>query len=717
MARSRSGRAARRADARWWRRTAPQRRLQRRHRLQRGQSLVIFAISLTVLMGVVGLAIDVLRAYDLYGREHRAAEAAALAGVLYMPNFYNTVYTTTPIPGVTTAKSAISEALQLTYNDGFGDGMTAPSSCTAPNTSMEVTVCKADPSLGIQSDTALQVTITEPIDVFFLSLVGINSITVSATSAADFLPGLDLGSTNPNDPRSYYWSDGGECNNKPVPPPSCSGGLHDFASAINGPAELKQSGDPYVNCEEGPSYSTTPDVSAATGPLVSNAYTGILTNHPQNPSPNCGTANPDQQPGGFAGPETAGTSHPGAHNYFIQAPQLESVWVFNPSYVPTEPSSCNGYQLPDQFEQDLSSCTTYYTKYSSPGDSAGVPYSPGNWNDPRLYFQVTYTLYSVPVLYDRTGDQEWACPPPATTPPSISCQPQIPYDAMGGNPCGGTGNIYSLPTPSQPSGSCVSGASANQNGWVKVADDIGPSTGNLKGLYRLAVEATAYDPFSATDGGACGLFNCGWGVHAYGIKLCPDKYAAPNNVDGCWGSPPPAGTSIRPWNNVDVILLFNNANLTNQIPLADLPANFAGRTITVSVFNPGISHGHSGNIYFLLNPPLTSDTGQTNPPIPISTGPPTTTPGIYYPTWLRTASFPGSVGTGLLSVQTSARTGGSGPGDGIYHGLWITATVVLPPGYLGGQWWLNVYNDAGKDFNEFTASFSLAGGSPIHIIL
>src|SRR5260221_3023157 len=56
---------------------------------QRGQTLVIFALSLTVLIGFAGLAIDVLRTYDLYAHEERAAEAGALAGVIYMPNFYS----------------------------------------------------------------------------------------------------------------------------------------------------------------------------------------------------------------------------------------------------------------------------------------------------------------------------------------------------------------------------------------------------------------------------------------------------------------------------------------------------------------------------------------------------------------------------------------------------------------------------------------------------
>src|SRR5260370_35424318 len=56
---------------------------------QRGQTLIIFALSLTVLLGLAGLAVDATRAYDLYARRARAPEAGALAGVLDMPNNYS----------------------------------------------------------------------------------------------------------------------------------------------------------------------------------------------------------------------------------------------------------------------------------------------------------------------------------------------------------------------------------------------------------------------------------------------------------------------------------------------------------------------------------------------------------------------------------------------------------------------------------------------------
>ena len=56
----------------------------------RGQTLLIFVLTFTSLLGVMGLAIDTVRVYDLYARMQRAAEAGALAGVIYMPNNYTT---------------------------------------------------------------------------------------------------------------------------------------------------------------------------------------------------------------------------------------------------------------------------------------------------------------------------------------------------------------------------------------------------------------------------------------------------------------------------------------------------------------------------------------------------------------------------------------------------------------------------------------------------
>jgi Flp pilus assembly protein TadG len=90
-----------------------QRRKRARRRWERGQTLVIFALTLTVLLGLAGLTIDVARAYDLYARMLRAAEAGALAGVVYLPNHYNTVRNGD-------VDSAILRASKEVVKNGFG---------------------------------------------------------------------------------------------------------------------------------------------------------------------------------------------------------------------------------------------------------------------------------------------------------------------------------------------------------------------------------------------------------------------------------------------------------------------------------------------------------------------------------------------------------------------------------------------------------------------
>src|SRR5690348_16642399 len=133
----------------------------------RGQSIIIFALTLTVLLGFAGLAIDVARIYDLYARMQRAAEAGVLAGVLYMPNNYNTGL---PSPG--DGFTAISRASQETVKNGFGTALppttTGATACPTPFTATEVSVC---PVAGKPND--LRVAITETTPLALLSALGL----------------------------------------------------------------------------------------------------------------------------------------------------------------------------------------------------------------------------------------------------------------------------------------------------------------------------------------------------------------------------------------------------------------------------------------------------------------------------------------------------------------------------------------------------------------
>src|SRR5438445_4971484 len=56
-----------------------------RHKAVRGQILIVIALLLPVLLGATALAVDIAVFYYQWGQLQNAADAAALAGVMYLP--------------------------------------------------------------------------------------------------------------------------------------------------------------------------------------------------------------------------------------------------------------------------------------------------------------------------------------------------------------------------------------------------------------------------------------------------------------------------------------------------------------------------------------------------------------------------------------------------------------------------------------------------------
>src|SRR6185437_11197533 len=121
--------------------------------------------------------------------------------------------------------------------------------------------------------------------------------------------------------------------------------LQYFMATMDGPAELKESGDPMVNCAEGPS-----EISGTDSNISTFTYNGYPTNHSpwsdaskgvSSISQYCGEptvggshGNEDYQPNGYDGPMTDGTTHPGGYNYQIyvgSGVSNASVWIYNPN--------------------------------------------------------------------------------------------------------------------------------------------------------------------------------------------------------------------------------------------------------------------------------------------------------------------------------------------------------------------------------------------------
>ncbi|GEM_PF-1184675 len=135
----------------------------------RGQMLVLFVVSIFVLTGITAVVVDISWYWANTLRVQRAADAAALAGVVWLPG----------APG-----SAYSTAATTATQNGYTDGVNG------------VTVYAIKDSLNSRR---LFVTVTAPVNTFFMKIFGIQSLTASRTSKAEYVLPVPMGS-----PENYY---------------------------------------------------------------------------------------------------------------------------------------------------------------------------------------------------------------------------------------------------------------------------------------------------------------------------------------------------------------------------------------------------------------------------------------------------------------------------------------------------------------------------------
>lgn len=723
----------------------------RRARLRRGQTLIIFALSFTVLLGLAGLSIDVARVYGIYGRMQRAAEAGVLAAVLYMPNNYNTNYSD--------GNNAIKRALQETVKNGFGVGElvylpASPSStyfgCPTPPSSFEVAVC---PVANHLSD--LQVTVTQTVSLVLLSGLGVSPITLRASAQAEYMPPIQIGS------RSSYFGDQVECSPGNVKNTSASycaasganaNRLQYFFAAFNGPADIKETGDPFVYCEEGPGYLPGPSLDPDNGDSL-RTYNNYGTDHPQQtgvtvgssiasycgkPVPGGNSGNPDYQPDGYDGPATFGSAHAGGYNYAINVTNTvsaASVWVYNPNYMPGVTGT------PDHFQDN--GAASYYR---GPHGEGITTFDGTHYDAPLFYFDTTFSIYQVASYFDRSSDGGGSGTYPNN---ALFTQTYHPYDAvpadLTAHGCA-SGTVYdplwngadttnwyhnrALLSTVQGKG-CVAPPACSLavalSNWCKLGVKLsGP------GVYRMVVEATelsatalnALDPrgydYSSTQ-------TDGYGSHEYSIALCDTQnptgpYGSQGCADGSSGGALP-DVQVYGWNNMDIIfeqqLSTATPNKSNPltscvtkatvrytcVDLGCIPTEYAGRSVTVRIYDVGDG---SGDMYVGVVPP--------DP----------TTAQVIYPSYSNgvTANIDGDPVVQARFASTASSPGGYRA----LNGLWLDVLLKLSSTYKGdcattqtsaqtgkSGWWQLVYaSNNGNPSDKFAVTFTLVG-SPVHL--
>jgi Flp pilus assembly protein TadG len=558
---------------------------------QRGQTLIILAFLSVFLLTLLGLVIDTVRLYILSAQAERAAEAGALAGALYMPTYFSE---TAPAPDGESAQKRACEALQ---QNG-------------------VTTCFALPGqVGAQiapvagNPYELQVTVTLQAEVFFLAYVSPNlaSATVSRTALAEFLPPIELGS------RTSYFGDQAD-------------GKQSFWASINGPLDLKEQGDAYSpKWEEGP---TDPQKYPDGGSSSFNRWTPkpCCTNHQQWGTP---ITNPDQQPSGFTG-----------YNYQIVVPPGSGsiqVQIYNPAFI-----------------YDTSCPFTGVVPAKSTGDRIDIDaakdpaFGCAKTDKKNEYMQMTYSLYSVPLLFERSADQlvpATQSQPMPFQPPSLDL-----VDSLG----------HCVLTPSTPYWDPQKQACVADPGYIDQWYTLYtiPNSASLQ-TYRLSVQATGY----------------------YGSKNYAVRLTSPGNIA------PPAGVRVFAWNNMCAYFSLTGEGGDTIFDLAEIPADYAGKTLNFSLFDPGDS---SGNVDMKVLDP--------------SGNPVQLVPSSY--TWIRTTNN---------RTELEASIGG----DHIYNGLWLQFPITIPGTYnpaAGQDWWQIEYlTPNGAPTDKITISVTLSG-SPVHLI-
>jgi hypothetical protein len=133
-----------------------------------GQIIVIFALMLTALIGLIGIAIDVTFAWRTGLQIQRAADAGSLAGVVYLPGDLATA--------TTRAKA------EVTRNGYTGNATTSVAVAQNP-----------------ANDHQLDVTVTAQAQTFFVRVFGIDHWTITRKSRAAFVMPVPMGS-----PLAYY---------------------------------------------------------------------------------------------------------------------------------------------------------------------------------------------------------------------------------------------------------------------------------------------------------------------------------------------------------------------------------------------------------------------------------------------------------------------------------------------------------------------------------
>ncbi|MFI5259193.1 MAG: pilus assembly protein TadG-related protein [Candidatus Limnocylindrales bacterium] len=717
----------------------------RRRRQASGQTLVMFVVAIIVLLGFAAIVIDVSWYWVNTLRIQRAADAAALAGAVQLPN--------DPTTGM-------SLALKEAEKNGYGDGVSNTSNGqTGPCTlhALTLQVCAHQDSTN---DHQMDVTIAAAVPTFFMRIFGIQAIQARQDSEAQFTLPVPMGS-----PQNYYGVGYFVSNNTgwhaattqpsstppSVPPwttPGNADGTYDqkYATATGnsvfqqwGAFGLQsgilgiQSGDTVdglevqltgkrtgsgctvqvaVSWNGGTTWSPTPPTSAATVTLTTseNTYTLGSQTSLSTWSGHAWTYN-DFSDSNFrvrlttascAG-QTANIdtlqvrisySSTGAQpiydpygttlltpQYFWGAQQSEGAPNIQGDAYMTKYQSRSGLPLNTDYDP-----TNYY--------NYGIDIPPGAINGEVWIFDPGFCEVSTSL---GTGE-DWtvgspngyASAQPASTFFDLYNTNGTPYNLGDDTLIASTNNTFKDFTGDDASlggthGSIDCSSASWHNSWWKLASGL---TGGTQGTtYRLHTYST--DPSNSTEQDNTTALNAfSFWVKSSGGTGTPRVYGL-GSMEGYFRVP---------------------GGQASTFYLAQVAQAYAGKTLEIDLWDPGDTGALSASLA-ILEP---TTTGYQAAPFSYSA-----TQGSSD---ANTSSCNSRAGTGVTSVTTN--TGN----NSLFNGCWVTIDVALannyaapqPPGEPAAGWWKIQYTMGGSASNfatDLTTWKVQIVGNPVHLVV
>jgi hypothetical protein len=302
-------------------------------RSQRGQVLIIFTGIFVVLLLMSALVVDLAWLWNNSLRIQRTADAAALAGVVFLPN---------DLPSGKTA--AWKEATRNGYPTGVGG----------------ITVTPTQDGLNPRR---MNVKVTAPVQTFFLGLVGLSTITISRDAHAEYVLPVPMGS-----PLNYYGV--GCLDTNTVAPdakgePACTTGGNS-----NGPSGVPDA-----------IAGSTWTGGGAPGQLGSQGFWGAVFTKGGDSRNGDAYSPTDFSGGAGGGPGSNGDYDPAGYGYTVEVPAGGNgrVYVFDPIHCGMPVLGSGRAGTGDEWTTNLGGSnpapvTTYFNLW----DDNGTPYSLGD---------------------------------------------------------------------------------------------------------------------------------------------------------------------------------------------------------------------------------------------------------------------------------------------------------------------------------------------------